>query len=562
MHRPNADVPLKFPGSVPYALGWERTVVVRPVAIGLSVVFCLGLLSVPVIDAWRGDWGAPVQAVRFGAGEVVRALSGDGPWWRRLLKANRAALAGIKNFETAVEDSSAAASAVRPATLDALLRHGGAGSEEAYVGDDGWLFYRRDVDALMRPGGAGKRAPQAIAEFAADLASRGVRLVFMPVPGKASIHPEHLGAGRAFDHPLMPVGWEALQEDVLRAWRSEIAARGLQDARPPVVFDPARVLWSRKQMSRGEQYLATDSHWSPEAMEAVAADLAAVLVAEGAASPVAAFPAPGSIWVSGLGDTARMLELPEGSPLRREQKVVIRPVMGIGGKPWMPDRWGEVVLLGDSYTNIYSSKDLGWGESAGLAEQLSRFLGVPVDRISRNDAGALEARRMLAAAAAKDPAWLRGKKVVVWQLAARELVAGDWSPVAWQDEAAASAGFFVAPPGHAVEVVASVAGVGPVPRPGTTPYADYLTAVHLTDLRDAASGKSLDGESLVYVFTMRGHRLLPEAALSSGQQVRARLSNYGDQAATLDALNRGELDDVDVMLETPNFAQWIEPFRP
>lgn len=562
MHRPNMDMPLRLPGAAPYAPGWERTVITRPLSIALSIVFSLGLLSVPAIDAWQGSWRIPGQSARAGGAAVAKALSGDNPWWRRLLDANRAALAGIKNFETAVEESSAVAGFVRPATLDVLLRRGGAGSEEAYVGNDGWLFYRPDVDALMRPGGAGTRTPEAIAEFAAELAAHGVRLVFMPVPGKASVHPERLNAGHAFDRPLMPAGWETLRQDVQRAWEVAVSEKGLQDAPPPVVLDPVQMLWERRQTSRGEQYLATDSHWSPEAMEAVAKMLAEVLVSEGIVAPASAASEPGALWISGMGDTARMLELPEDSPLRRNQKVVIRPVRGADGKPWVPDPNADVVLLGDSYTNIYSAEALQWGSSAGFAEQLSRFLGRPLDRISRNDAGALEARRMLAAAAAKNPEWLEGKKAVVWQIAVREVVDGDWNPVAWGLQESQAAPFFVVQSEPPADVTAVIAGMGPVPQHRATPYADYLTAVHLSGLRDAGTGKELDGDALAYVFTMRGHRLLPEAKLVPGQRVRARLSDYGARAAALDSLNRGELDDVDVMLEPPNFAEWISPSEP
>jgi alginate O-acetyltransferase complex protein AlgJ len=242
--------------------------------------------------------------------------------------------------------------------------------------------------------------------------------------------------------------------------------------------------------------------------------------------------------------------------LRRKQTVTTHPA----GRPEdglrLPGSAADVLVLGDSYSNIYSVGELGWGGSAGLSEQLSRFLGRSVDRVSRNDAGAGEARRMLAL---QDADRLRGKSVVVWQLAARELVSGDWSPVVWNGGSGAARRFFVAPAGDPVEVTAEVVATGRVPEPGQTPYADYLTAVHLGDLRDAASGKALDGEALAYVFTMRDHRPVPAAGLSPGSRVRVRLANYAERSAMLDPLNRGEIDDPELMLETPNFAEWLLP---
>jgi hypothetical protein len=202
-------------------------------------------------------------------------------------------------------------------------------------------------------------------------------------------------------------------------------------------------------------------------------------------------------------------------------------------------------VVGDSYTNIYSAADLGWGSSAGFAEQLSHRLGFAVDRLSRNDAGARSAREMVTAAAGRDAAWLAGKKVVVWPLSMREVANGDWSPVVWPVAGTAD-GFMVVAPGDTREVTATVAAVGPLPAPGRTPYADYLTAVHLTGIDGTGA------QAVAYVWTMRD-------ALRPGATVRAKLVSYEERAAGLDSLNRGELEDVALLLETPNFAEWISP---
>jgi hypothetical protein len=256
--------------------------------------------------------------------------------------------------------------------------------------------------------------------------------------------------------------------------------------------------------------------------------------------------------VTGTGDTARMLDLPEGSPLLAGETVVIAPVAGADGGAWQPDRASPVLVTGDSYTNIYSSADLGWGESAGLAEQLSHRLGWAVDRLARNDAGALEVRRMVAAEAARDPDWLEGKRVVVWPLALRELVNGDWRPVG-VPPAAPAGDFLVLGPGETRDVGATVAATGPLPPAGQTPYADYLTAVHLTGVDGTGA------QAVAYVFTMKDRKLQPAEALVPGRKVRVRLAGYGSHAAELDTLNRGELEDIALLLETPNFAEWIVP---
>jgi alginate O-acetyltransferase complex protein AlgJ len=540
-----------LPGTAPYAPGWERTQVSRPVAVGVSVIFAAGLLLVPLLDGWLGAWRDPWQAAVRGAERVGRVLGGNGPWTSRTFAANRAATAGIGDFESSLEDSSQLVAAVRPATLDALLRFGGAGSEEAYVGRDGWLFYRPDVDALVMSRGANSGTPaEGLAAWAADLADRGVRLVFVPLPGKAAIHPEQLAsAGNSFTAPPVPRGMEEFSADLATAWQRLAQERGLSAVPAPVVLDPAPLLWSRKE--GGAQFLRTDSHWTPDAMAAVADTTAETL----AAMLGLALPGVGGTpreEIRGIGDTASMMDLPESSPLSAPQNVIISPVKNADGTEWRPDRASPVLVVGDSYTNIYSRADLGWGTSAGFAEQLSRRLGFAVDRLSRNDAGARSAREMVTAEAAKNPGWLAGKKVIVWPLAMREVAAGDWSPVFWP-EAAQAEGFLVVEPGETREVSATVAAVGPLPEPGNTPYADFLTAVHLTGI------DGTDAQAVVYVRTMQDRKLLSSEALRPGTTVRAKLLSYAERSGELDSLNRGELEDVALLLETPNFAEWISP---
>ncbi len=554
----------KLAGTAPYAPGWDRTEVSRGVAIATSVIFCLGLVVVPFADGLLGAWHEPCRTAASAASGVMRALRGGNLWWDCLVGANRTAVEGLREFEGSLEDASELAGAVRPRTLDALLRHGGAGSEEAYVGRDGWLFYRLDVDALViSPSGDGGAA-RAITLLGAELAERGIRLVVVPVPSKAAIHPEFLSASRRlFSRPVEPAVAARLAEDVKALWD----AMGKPDASlAPTVFDPSELMWKNKESTGRTQFLRTDSHWTPQAMEAVAAELARV-VGQPSAADHAALAANEPVEIEAAGDTALMLDLPGNSPLLTNEKVAISRVLSREGEPWKPDRLSPVLLLGDSYTNIFSKADLGWGDSAGLAEHLSRHIGFSVDRLSRNDAGARSAREMLAAEARKNPGWLEGKKVVVWELAMREVVNGDWGDVSLDTgerakDAAEDEGFLTVASGAPVEVAATISSMGAVPRPGESPYADYLTAFHLTGLTDLRTGAPLAGNAVAYAFTMKDRRLLPSASLAPGQKVRARLGNYAENARALDSLNRGELDDVNTMMENPNFAEWIAPSEP
>ena len=90
-----------------------------------------------------------------------------------------------------------------------------------------------------------------------------------------------------------------------------------------------------------------------------------------------------------------------------------------------------MLLLGDSFTNVFSLDYMGWGEAAGLGPQLAFELGRGVDVLAQNDAGASATRKALEVALRGGEDRLQGKKVVIWQFASRELSVGDWTRIDW-----------------------------------------------------------------------------------------------------------------------------------
>jgi alginate O-acetyltransferase complex protein AlgJ len=252
----------------------------------------------------------------------------------------------------------------------------------------------------------------AITAFARTLERRGIRLIVLPVPGKATVHPAQL-TSRASD--ITPAPRNASFPAFVQALRDA----GVN------VLDIAPLLATHARRVARPMYLRTDTHWTPEAVRVVATALAEVI------GPHLSREAPQNPWrtrdtsVSSAGDLAALLALPSWTPVPPQQ-VTLTQVLTADGQPWRPDPTAEVLLLGDSYTNIYSSAGLGWGEGAGLAEHLSLALGRGVDRFVQNDAGASATREALARAIRRTPERLDVKTVVVYQFAERELSFGDW----------------------------------------------------------------------------------------------------------------------------------------
>ena len=191
-----------------------------------------------------------------------------------------------------------------------------------------------------------------------------------------------------------------------------------------LVFDPSEALAAARRS--GPQYLVTDTHWRPEAMEEVA-ELLGAFIAAHVRLPVTADPGYRleRSEVGNSGDAARMLDLPADGLLFPPETVWLRRVLQPDGSPWRSSRDADILVLGDSFSNIYALESMGWGSSAGLAEQLSYTMRRPVDRLAQNDEGAFATRAMLR----RDLERLNGKRVVVYQFAARELAFGDWKVI-------------------------------------------------------------------------------------------------------------------------------------
>jgi alginate O-acetyltransferase complex protein AlgJ len=489
----------------------------------------------------------------------------------------------LESFERRMEDALVVGQWALPKVQSLLTGVFGAGNEQAYAGREGWLFHRAGVDYLtgrpfLDPAQLRWRRidadpcaspPQpdpvsAIRRFHEDLGARGIRLIVMPTPVKAVIRPDAF-SGR-YDERASPV-----QNSSFPAFVERLESAGVW------VFDPTSVLLAAERESEDSSaYLATDTHWRPQAMAAVAEALAKEVEERGDLSDRRATGyARGALEVSNYGDLTAMLSLPPGQTRFPPESVTIEPVLRPDGGSWRPEPGAEVLLLGDSFSNVYSNREAfsnrvagreyHWGEGAGLAEQLSFFLRRPVDRIVRNAGGSHATRRDLAQSIARER--LRGRdrlehvRVVIHQFAVRELAAGDWQEVGLPPapEADAETGPAPAPPRAGGERVirGTIAARASVPRPHTVPYQDCLFAVHLTEVQ-SRSGGSVPNEIVGYLWGMRDHVWTEAAGYRVGQQITLRVRSWEDDEVQRQygTHNRKELDDPELLMLS---AFWGEP---
>jgi alginate O-acetyltransferase complex protein AlgJ len=522
----------------------------------LIALFFLTIFLVPAIQfavelrSHRPSVGLPTLDVykTLPSWAKIRAVRSAVDIWHLLPRA-----ADLKAAEKAIENESVVSAWLQPHVQFLLTGKLGVGNEQVYLGRDGWLFYRPDVDYLTEPPfldpsrmrhrtHADRVQPdpvKAIVEFRNQLAARGIDLIAMPVPVKPGIDANQLAPRAAEYAPLHNASY--------LEFKARLEKAGVR------VFDPSASLIQRKTGNLLPLYLKSDTHWRPETMEFVAENLAAFIHA--ARSPQGADLQIADKGINGVGDIARMLRLPPSQDLYGPEKVTIHEVLS-GSTIWRPSKDAEFLLLGDSFSNIFSLEALGWGESAGFAEHLSRALGDrPLDCILRNSDAAFATREILSRELARGRDRLAGKKLVIWEFAARELAFGDWKMLDMKLGQAAPAKFFAPASGESVSASGTVEAISTVPRPGSVPYKDHVLALHLTDLIIESRAETAGLEALVYAESMRDNVLTASARLRPGDRVTLRLLPWTDVSDKYEKINRSEIDDPAVQLEEPCWGE-------
>ncbi len=536
-----------------------HTTVSRRIAWMLAGCF-IGLLGVPGAAQLLSGAG-----IAIGGPSALTSPAPDG-LVGRIFTTNRRWLAAAQRIEDAVGERSLVVETLRPVAQSVLTGVLGAGTELAYPVGQGWLFYgpdlkyvtgkeflaTRQLERRATSGDTVTRPPEpdprpAILALDRSLAARDIQLIVMPTPVKPTVEFGRLSEGG--DETLIENGSYAPLVDALRA-------RGV------LVFDAGTAIREARETLTGPLYLATDTHWRPGTMEVVARRLAEFIVDHVQLAPTSIGLQTEGSEVTNRGDIVPLLGLASNARLYPAETVLIRRVTA-GGEPWRRDPNADILLLGDSFTNVYSVRTMGWGESAGLAEHLSLALDRPIDRISQNDDGAHASRTLLATELRRGQDRLDGKRVVILQFANRELAFGDWPIIdvrtALRPDGSPPRSTFAAPrDDRRVDVTGTVRAVGPIPTPGSVPYKDQIVGVHVGDLAldSDTDGGPLNGtEALVYLWGMRDNELTPVSDLRPGSPIVLTLEPWANVAADLDGINRGELEDTASQLAEPWWGQ-------
>ena len=453
----------------------------------------------------------------------------------------------IQRYEQGIEDNSLLVKTLLPPIQSLFSSILGKGNEKAYIGKSGWFFYKPDIDYLVNPGflepdvlkqrqrkviqGRDKLHPdpfKAILHFKKELEQRNIKLVVLPVPGKSAVHPEKLTD--SYDASAKVLHNQSFETLVRRLNIEGVGVINLDK------------LFMKEKMKGASTFLKKDSHWTPEMARTAAHTVSDWLIAYGILSK-------GTIpfnhrqhKVSNSGDITRMLQLPENQKRFRDESVVVKSVLRADGDPvsWHND--SRILVLGDSFCNIFSLEKMGWGRAAGFVEQLGFYLRQPVDRIVINDNGAFASRLRLSNDLKHGDDRLKGKEVVIFQFAERELSFGDWRII----EIELDQTKIQTAENEKEEAETLISGIvsdfAYPPRPGSVPYRDALVALYFKEVRGVNTFFG-NKEIIVYTWGLQDNHLVNVPFLQRGKRLQLSVVPWKKVENRYGSLNRVEIPD-------------------
>lgn len=525
----------------------------------LILGFVLGLFTVPLVQSFY-DAHLHQNSARKLFTQTFTVLTQENYLKKsplsRIFSRNNQFLKELSEFETELENSSFLRKLLLQTVQEFMLLFLGQGNEKAYLGQGNWLFYVQDLQYQYAQGFLDsaqlkRRSTSvevwedpiqpdpliAIIHFQKELAKRNIELLLLPIPVKGVIYPDRIVAHKTFSSPVHNRSWN---EFMSRLEQAQVA-----------VFAADNFLYTYEKERLTPAYLRSDTHWTPEAARLLAHKLATYLFENYDLAPGTAVFNKTLVEVTNSGDIADMLHLGPALLSRFSETVSIEEIEGHS------QNQSQILFLGDSFSNIYSSAAMGWGEYGGLTEHLTYTLRQELDVIVQNDSGAHATRLALSQDLLRGRDRLVGKKLVIWQFAVRELAFGDWKIIPLELHAPEPSAFYVATSGETITVTGTILEISDSPNPKEVPYKDNIVTIHLADL-EIQGEKHKDQGALVYSLGMHNKVLTNIAKKRRGERITLNLQDWFDREHEYSGIRRSPLNNDMVELEPPNWGELVD----
>jgi hypothetical protein len=316
----------------------------------------------------------------------------------------------LRMFEKDLEKSCRLAGEFRPSVQYAQFLLSADMGDKALMGRSGWFFYRPAVQYLIEPLPADfnynpTNVLSVIISFRDQLARRGIKLLVMPAPNKASIYPEMLTRWAVgLKKPVNPKTIDIL---------SKLRESGVEIVDLFKLFAEAR-----QNLSPGDNtryYLAQDSHWSPDGMRLAARAVAKRILDLGWAEKGNVKYSLKPVTIERHGDVLKMIRVPKIESSFEPETLKCEQVVNVDtGRLYQDDPSSQILVMGDSFLRIYSRDEPG---SAGFIEHLACELGFPPTSVVNDGGASTLVRQELS----RKPTLLRNKKLIVWEFVERDI---------------------------------------------------------------------------------------------------------------------------------------------
>ena len=257
-----------------------------------------------------------------------------------------------------------AAATVRSGVQWMLMRSFNEGYSTVYLGREGWLFDHHDLDRLVLARRPGNDVQSGLIKLAAKLKAQGTPLLVVAIPDRATLYPEQIRPGRYLDVVR-------LKDEAVRL--GELKAAGID------VLDMTETLWEFRE--RQPVFFAHDSHWTPEAMKAVALAVNKHIHEKLPRLSSTETPIINAkiLERKDAGDLARRLAPLHAAKILGEEAAALISIQGIE-----PSDESPIVLHGGELIRVYDDPHLSFGgggqpPSSGFGTQLSLLLGRSLD---------------------------------------------------------------------------------------------------------------------------------------------------------------------------------------
>lgn len=255
-------------------------------------------------------------------------------------------------------------SALRSVTQRVLLQTLMEGNRDVRCGRDGWLFAQSEIDRMVCADRVDHGLHGRLLELAACLKKQEVGLWLVLIPSRVTLYPEQLRPG---------TDAEPVRRKEEKAQLAALTAAGAE------VMDMTDALWVFRE--RQPVCYAQDSHWTPEAMKAVALAVNKQVRAKFPRLVSTETPIIQATILehADAGDLARRLD-----PARPEGLLGTEPADLISIRGFDPDAKSPVVVCGGELLRVFDDPALSFGGGAesphaGFATQLATLMGRSLD---------------------------------------------------------------------------------------------------------------------------------------------------------------------------------------